>query len=42
MTVVVYVININKDSFSYTVRRSGGVRKPGTNDKLNWVAIADE
>jgi len=35
-SVVAYLININKDSFSYSIRT------PWTNDKLNWFAIAVE
>jgi len=37
MTIVVYVTNINKDGFSYTVRRCDN-----GHDKHNWVAIAIE
>ena len=35
-SVVAYLININKDSFSYSIRT------PWTNEKLNWFAIAVE
>ena len=41
--IVVYVININKDSFSYTIRIcDNGQYTPWTNDKFNWIAIAVE
>jgi len=41
--IVLYVINIYKDSFSYTNRRChNGQYTPWTNDKLIWIAIADE
>ena len=41
--IVVYVININKDSYSNTIRRcDNGKYTPWADDKLNWIAIADE
>jgi len=40
--IVFYITNINKDSFSYTVRRcDNGQYTPQIDDKLNWIAIAD-
>ena len=40
--IVVYITNVNKDSFSYTVRScDNGQYTPWVSDKLNWIAVAD-